>query len=528
MICGYILELLDVEAGFICSDYWQSRLPGNLRDAVKATRLLGLRYLWIDSLCILQDSKADWAHESQFMNLVYKHAHVVIAAIASPCQSEGFIKQRSLGPDVPFEILVDTGKEKEKKKIYLRATDTDLTHFQSDVEAAAWNDRAWTLQERYLARRIVYFSERKLYFECRTGYQVEDNVPVTWDVVPLRLNVPDSEDENDGDYEESIDEQAGKKPHTQLDRITTSAEPVPPLAELDWRDVWSSSSSSSSDSSPSTDDSDSDSDSLISSPCPLRVPEIYNNWYNLLGEYTPRSITYGSDKLPAISGMVNELLFASPISNERYLFGLWESDLPYGLLWIASSETDTPRPSTFRGPSWSWVSFDGQIVYSATRGIEGSEDDCCRPARPVMKLVDVDEHHGLTGLRDGVEEVKMIVRAPVVEVKLQGPVRDEWDRKGREEEFRYYLMDEWEGEKVNVGRARLDVMEEVEMRERWVVCLPVTEQVQVEGESNVIWSGLVLENVEGKRRFRRIGVYFLEKEMVGFFEGVEMVEITIV
>lgn len=66
-------------------------LPQTFLDAVLLTGGLGLRYLWVDSLCILQDSREDWAHEAPLMASVYGNAYVTIAADAAKNTNAGFL-----------------------------------------------------------------------------------------------------------------------------------------------------------------------------------------------------------------------------------------------------------------------------------------------------------------------------------------------------------------------------------------------------------------------------------------------------
>lgn len=68
-----------------------SSMPQNFRDAVKLTRLLGIRYLWIDPLCILQDSKEDWEREGLKINDVYKYSYVTVAATSASAAYDGFL-----------------------------------------------------------------------------------------------------------------------------------------------------------------------------------------------------------------------------------------------------------------------------------------------------------------------------------------------------------------------------------------------------------------------------------------------------
>ena len=75
----------------------------NLQDAVVVTRLLGLRYLWIDSLCIIQDSKSDWEEEGSKMDQVYKNAYVTLAATSATTSHDGFL-QRTPAPENPITL----------------------------------------------------------------------------------------------------------------------------------------------------------------------------------------------------------------------------------------------------------------------------------------------------------------------------------------------------------------------------------------------------------------------------------------
>ena len=64
-------------------------LPATFRDAVAVTRALGIRYLWIDSLCILQDSYDHWMQESAIMGAIYENAYVRLSADSAEDSSEG-------------------------------------------------------------------------------------------------------------------------------------------------------------------------------------------------------------------------------------------------------------------------------------------------------------------------------------------------------------------------------------------------------------------------------------------------------
>jgi hypothetical protein len=74
-------------------------LSQNFRDAIFITRKMGLKYLWIDSLCIVQDDEREWNIQSAVMGLVYSNAACVISATASKDSAGGYFLPRKLYHD---------------------------------------------------------------------------------------------------------------------------------------------------------------------------------------------------------------------------------------------------------------------------------------------------------------------------------------------------------------------------------------------------------------------------------------------
>ncbi|KAK0370837.1 serine/threonine protein kinase [Colletotrichum limetticola] len=138
-------------------------LPKSFQDAVKITRALGLRYLWIDSLCIIQNDKQDWAFEATRMEHVFSSAYVTIAATAASSSAEGFLRQKAKHPFVTLEGP-DSGFTFVRKSI---------DDFHQDVEQAVLNQRGWVLQERALSRRTLHFTASQVYWECGKGVHCE-------------------------------------------------------------------------------------------------------------------------------------------------------------------------------------------------------------------------------------------------------------------------------------------------------------------------------------------------------------------
>ncbi|KAF2467894.1 HET-domain-containing protein [Lindgomyces ingoldianus] len=164
-----------------------SELPKTFQDAVKVTRELDISYLWIDSLCIIQDGDngKDWELESGKMETVFSHAHCVIAATAAVNSKAGFLKR-----DVSTEYVYV--QDASGKQFYIS---TDIDDFNNDVGNALLNKRAWVMQEGVLSRRTIHFSANQTYWECGEGIYCENltrlRSPVTNRYFILDPNFPD-------------------------------------------------------------------------------------------------------------------------------------------------------------------------------------------------------------------------------------------------------------------------------------------------------------------------------------------------
>jgi hypothetical protein len=141
-------------------------LPKTFRDAIAITRALNVRYLWIDSLCIIQDDPQDWAAESERMEDVFSSAYVTLAATSSRSSMEGFLgSRRGRRP----EDCVELRSEKSGHTYICKSIDD----FHRDVEDGPLNQRGWVLQERVLSRRSIHFTSTQVYWECGQGVHCE-------------------------------------------------------------------------------------------------------------------------------------------------------------------------------------------------------------------------------------------------------------------------------------------------------------------------------------------------------------------
>lgn len=133
-------------------------LPLTLRHAVKVTRELGVKYLWIDALCIIQDQNppVDWLAESGKMLDYYRNAYVTIGNLDGEASSSGFLFPRK---DISLRV---PGYE----KISMRITPNRI--YWSIYDQSVLATRAWCLQERLISTRLLLFGKDQMFWECRT------------------------------------------------------------------------------------------------------------------------------------------------------------------------------------------------------------------------------------------------------------------------------------------------------------------------------------------------------------------------
>jgi hypothetical protein len=303
-------------------------LPKTFQDAIVITRKLGVQYLWIDSLCIIQDSVEDWQSEALTMEDVYKNAQLNIAATGSADGNGGCFVTRD-------PLLVQS--------IYIHASwnwapgnyrISNSAVWRHGVNRAPLNTRAWVMQERVLAARTLHFGSEQVYWECN-----EKNACETFpDGVPLSL----------------IDE-------TGTPRIQTTEHSGTYGARLRcFSEEWFG---------------------LLKPDPAMRY---YDIWSNMIEAYSRCHLTHGTDILIAISGVVKQL---QGLLHDEYFAGIWKSHLPYHLLWFKERPSPTRRPidiQDYRAPSWSWASIDGEITDYPISNMEG--------AKILIEVLEVQSH----------------------------------------------------------------------------------------------------------------------------------------
>ncbi|KAI4117073.1 MAG: hypothetical protein LQ345_002611 [Seirophora villosa] len=134
-------------------------LPPTFQHAVEVARWLEVRWLWIDSLCIVQDSNEDWQREAPLMHNVYKEGFLNIAASSVDDARGGLFQKRSTFAIKPLKLSLP-GIDKEW---YMTLDERNMFDW---VNEEPLSERAWVFQERHLARRILHFTDDQVFWEC--------------------------------------------------------------------------------------------------------------------------------------------------------------------------------------------------------------------------------------------------------------------------------------------------------------------------------------------------------------------------
>ncbi|KAK8045436.1 hypothetical protein PG993_005460 [Apiospora rasikravindrae] len=169
-------------------DICLSDLPKTLKDAIFITRKLGLDYIWIDALCIIQrqEDHSDWLCESSRMRSIYGGSHVNIAASSATDVTQGCFGEPTGyigGVKVPI-----TTREGSYWRIF---SDSELLHTASSSNLLK---RAWAFQERLLSPRTIHFGEHGALWECRSD-TLSSHLPDGFDDLFYRSKLVCPEDE---------------------------------------------------------------------------------------------------------------------------------------------------------------------------------------------------------------------------------------------------------------------------------------------------------------------------------------------
>ncbi|KAF5005330.1 hypothetical protein FDECE_8226 [Fusarium decemcellulare] len=276
------------------------KLSRTIRDTIVVTRRLGVRYVWIDSLCIIQgtndEAVKDWEQEAQHMGSIFRGAFVTLTAAGSIDAHQGLLNERENLTRSYHALPLD----RDSGNIVFLGRET--TGVGTAPASEPLSRRGWVYQESFLSIRALSYESKELSWKCRAS-----------------------------NCRESLIKSSNLSP------------------EASKRD---------------------------------KPDNIRQNWKSMVEDYSSRSLTFPSDKLPAIAGLAKMAQQGSP---NEYMFGVWTDQLLEFLLWQHLGHSiDGKRFHTCqakrRAPSWSWASVDGRVKFlngakSTYTQIKGMKDE---------------------------------------------------------------------------------------------------------------------------------------------------------
>jgi hypothetical protein len=296
-----------------------STLPKAYQDTVRVARAVGVKFIWIDALCIIQDDREDWEKESRMMAEIFQNSLVTLIVLRTASCNEGFLERN---PSI--RINYHNREWNVRGSFFLRHMPFSYMDAESSIRAAPsfsdrpislelqhspWQTRGWTFQEDMFSMRKLYFGQLMMYWE---SLQLAEDIIKTEDTI--------------------IDDKLKRRERSAEVSIIHSSEP--------WRSDYD-----------------------------------YNGWYYPMLSYCKKNLTYETDRLSAVSSYAK--LIASK-SGDTYVAGLWKKDLHVGVLWkIGRRQRRTFRtvmkhltsPSEYIAPSWSWASHNTILHFDLSDGI---------------------------------------------------------------------------------------------------------------------------------------------------------------
>lgn len=176
------------------------KLPRTIQDAICFTRQLNIPYIWIDSLCIMQDSKDDWEREAATMSKVYINCFLTIAALGASHAEQGLFARRN--PLVLHQCFLLQNAKGEN--VYVEPPLKHVIPIKM-FDGAPLHERAWVMQERLLSPRTLNFSA-SLVWECREAFLDEYGSfpPEEWKLSNVKSRLLDYKPNQQGDRSQDL------------------------------------------------------------------------------------------------------------------------------------------------------------------------------------------------------------------------------------------------------------------------------------------------------------------------------------
>lgn len=301
--------------------------PKTFADAIFVTRALGQRYLWIDSLCIVQDSAEDWATEASRMDRVYSRALFTIVADAVDNRTSGFLQPPARQVRKSTVIHCDVGANSAEfgadctGVVYVRERgelayqlpyhgfhpEVKMERPPEEIVRSKLSTRACAFQERLLSPRTLRFGPNQMAWECRALCTCECS---------------------------ATNERTALT--TSLLKGSHALQPSHIGGETEKDNLWI----------------------------------VDNAWQrDIVEEYTQLDLTVGTDRLSALAGLAARTLALRP--GDQYIPGLWRNTLVSGLSWYTVAQCASIRLPGGEAsemwshmPTWSWAELSGRIKHA--------------------------------------------------------------------------------------------------------------------------------------------------------------------
>lgn len=240
----------------------ESEISQTFIDAMQVCKELGLQFLWIDSLCIVQDDPEDWSREASRMAAIYRNAFVIIAAVDTEDDNSGLFSARNGLQNRPCKFELDPSPATFLRRDIVHIVIPEMKYDDIFRPRGPLDARGWVLQEQLLSTRVINFKREGVYWECLTSECSES--------APEGLSaMSDEAFMKDGDYIRIF-----KKGIAGLLNLTT----------------------------------------------PEFCEKFFRAWLLIVQAYSRRSLTKETDKIAAIFGIVDEV---SQRTNDSFLMGVW-------------------------------------------------------------------------------------------------------------------------------------------------------------------------------------------------------------
>ncbi|KAF7520783.1 hypothetical protein G7054_g12666 [Neopestalotiopsis clavispora] len=305
-----------------------------ISDAIKVTKDIGYRYIWIDRYCINQEDGAHKSNQIEQMDAIYRGADLTIITAAGQDENYGL-------PGVG-----STRRKKQQQIVELESctifgTGPDPSY---ETQQSRWATRGWTFQEGLLSRRRLYFTDTQSWFECGNACWMEG------------LSGPQPCKSSDGMHATAgIKASIHGHLSSYLKMRTATAGDHDPASDKDY--------------------------------------DFFGHYMRFIREYAKRSLTFDSDSLAAFAGVSRYLQSTGPqvshILGIPYIpsllgVGTAKCTLVHLLCWFHMGDSVPRRKAHF--PSWTWVGWTGEVHWMGVGEIEDSA------AIPKIRHLQFQEH----------------------------------------------------------------------------------------------------------------------------------------